>query len=165
MVHAKFLMEGFVLKRSLGVRDARKYVLVARFAWLRNFLNVLREEIRSSRTKTKVLIQLSEKKSVGVILITGRTVDQGVAIEGGKLAQAYVKAAAVCYMDPEDMKKIGVITGDIVSVKTNFGQVVLRVVKSEDTPHVGIAFVPMGPWANQVVDPNTDSIGMPSFRA
>jgi len=107
---------------------------------------------------------LSEKKSVGVILITGRTVDQGVAIEGGKLSQAYVKAAAVCYMDPEDMKKIGVITGDIVLIKTDFGQVVLRVVKSEDTPHVGVAFVPMGPWANQVVNPNTDSIGMPSFK-
>lgn len=124
---------------------------------------MLREEIGSLGTKKKVLIELSEK-SVAVVLTTGRTVDQGVAIEGGKLTQAYVKAAAVCYMDPEDMKKIGVITGDIVLVKTNFGQVILRVVKSEDTPHMGIAFVPMGPWANQVVDPNTDSIGMPSFK-
>jgi formylmethanofuran dehydrogenase subunit D len=108
-------------------------------------------------------ITLSEK-SVTVTLITGRTIDQGVALEGSKLTQAYVKAAAVCYMDPEDMKKIGVITGDIVSVKTDFGQVILRVVKSEDTPHVGIVFVPMGPWANQLVDPNTNSIGMPSFK-
>jgi formylmethanofuran dehydrogenase subunit D len=106
---------------------------------------------------------LSEK-SVDVVLITGRTVEQGVAIEGGKLSQAYVKASAVCYMDPTDMKKIGVVTGDIVSVKTNFGQIVVRVVKSEDTPHVGIAFIPMGPWANQVVDQKTDSIGMPSFK-
>ncbi|WXG45911.1 MAG: molybdopterin dinucleotide binding domain-containing protein [Candidatus Atabeyarchaeum deiterrae] len=107
---------------------------------------------------------MSEKKTVEVTLITGRTVDQGVAIEGGKLTQSYVKAAAVCYMDPNDMKKIGVITGDIVTVKTNFGQIIVRVVKSEDTPHVGIAFIPMGPWANQVVNPETDSIGMPSFR-
>jgi formylmethanofuran dehydrogenase subunit D len=67
-------------------------------------------------------------------------------------------------MDPSDMKRIGVITGDIISVKTNFGQVTVRVVKSEDAPHVGIAFIPMGPWANQVTDPNTDGIGMPSFK-
>jgi formylmethanofuran dehydrogenase subunit D len=113
--------------------------------------------------KKKESKALSEK-SVGVTLITGRTVDQGVAIEGGKLSQAYVKAAAICYMDPEDMKKIDVITGDIVLAKTAFGQVILRAVKSEDTPHVGIAFIPMGPWANQLADPNTDSIGMPSFK-
>jgi formylmethanofuran dehydrogenase subunit D len=106
---------------------------------------------------------LSEK-SVEVVIITGRTVDQGVAIEGGKLSQSYVKAAAVCYMDPNDMKRIGVITGDIITVKTNSGQVTLRVVKSEDTPHVGLAFIPMGPWANQLTNPDTDSIGMPSFK-
>jgi formylmethanofuran dehydrogenase subunit D len=106
---------------------------------------------------------LSEK-SVEVAIITGRTVDQGVALEGGKLSQSYVKAAAICYMDPNDMKKIGVITGDIVTVKTDNGQVTLRVIKSEDTPHVGLAFIPMGPWANQVVNPNTDGIGMPSFK-
>jgi formylmethanofuran dehydrogenase subunit D len=110
------------------------------------------------------LIALSEKKSVEVTLITGRTIDQGIALEGGKLSQAYVKASAVCYMDPNDMKRIGVITGDIVSVKTHFGQIIVRVVKSEDTPHVGLAFIPMGPWANQVTDYNTDSIGMPSFK-
>lgn len=104
------------------------------------------------------------EKSVEVVIITGRTVDQGVAIEGGKLSQSYVKAAAVCYMDPNDMKRIGVITGDIVNVKTNSGQVTLRVIKSEDTPHVGLAFIPMGPWANQLTNPNTDSIGMPSFK-
>jgi formylmethanofuran dehydrogenase subunit D len=110
------------------------------------------------------MVALSEKKSVEVTLITGRTIDQGVALEGGKLSQAYVKAAALCYMDPSDMKKIGVLTGDIVTVKTNFGQIVVRVVKSEDAPHIGIAFIPMGPWANQVTDYNTDSIGMPSFK-
>jgi formylmethanofuran dehydrogenase subunit D len=75
-----------------------------------------------------------------------------------------VKAAAICYMDPNDMKKIGVITGDIITVKTNSGQVTLRAVKSEDTPHVGLVFIPMGPWANQLTNPETDSIGMPSFK-
>jgi formylmethanofuran dehydrogenase subunit D len=110
------------------------------------------------------MITLSEKKSVEVTLITGRTIDQGIALEGGKLGQAYVKAAALCYMDPSDMKKIGVLTGDIVAVKTNFGEVIVRAIKSEDAPHSGIAFIPMGPWANQVTNSNTDSIGMPSFK-
>jgi len=42
--------------------------------------------------------------------------------------------------------------------------VVVKAVKSIRTPHPGIVFIPYGPWANVVVDPETHSIGMPSFK-
>ncbi|MGZ8886382.1 MAG: molybdopterin dinucleotide binding domain-containing protein, partial [Halobacteriota archaeon] len=44
------------------------------------------------------------------------------------------------------------------------GEVVVRAIKSPYGPHPGIVFIPMGPWANQVVDPETNTTGMPSYK-
>ena len=30
--------------------------------------------------------------------------------------------------------------------------------------HPGVGFIPMGPWANSIIDPNTYSTGMPTFK-
>ena len=50
------------------------------------------------------------------------------------------------------------------TVKSDFGEVVVRAIKSPYGPHPGIVFIPMGPWANQVVDPETNTTGMPSYK-
>lgn len=107
---------------------------------------------------------MAEPKRLEVSLITGRTIEQGEAIEGHKMAQGYVEAAGVVYLDPEDMKELGVWEGDVIRVETDFGSVLVAARKSPDAPHRGVAFIPMGPWANAVVNPSTDSIGMPSFK-
>ncbi len=99
-----------------------------------------------------------------VILTTGRSIAQGEAIEGGKSTEDYVKAAAICELDPVDLKKLGAKEGDTVKVTTPYGEVFLKLVKSKQSPHLGIAFVPMGPWANSVTDPGTKATGMPSFK-
>ena len=50
-----------------------------------------------------------------------------------------------------------------VSVKTEYGEVVVKIKENTGNPD-NIAFIPMGPWANAVVDPDTKGCGMPGFK-
>ncbi|MHA1229088.1 MAG: molybdopterin dinucleotide binding domain-containing protein [Candidatus Helarchaeota archaeon] len=97
-------------------------------------------------------------------LITGRTIEQGRAYEGSKLTDEMVRAGAIVELDPSDLAELDVMTGTIVTVKTEFGEVAVRAVKSPNAPHKGLAFIPMGPWANQVVNPDTTGVGTPSYK-
>jgi formylmethanofuran dehydrogenase subunit D len=58
---------------------------------------------------------------------------------------------------------LGVKDGKNVKVTTKFGSVVLRAKENTENPG-GIAFVPMGPWANAIIDPSTGGCGMPGFK-
>ena len=107
--------------------------------------------------------EVSEK--LNVTLITGRTISQGTARHGKKTQNEYVESAAICELDPEDIEKLRIKEGDTVRVKTSYGAVTVRVVISIQTPHPGIVFIPMGPWANEIIGSDTDGIGMPSFKS
>ena len=98
------------------------------------------------------------------ILNTGRTIWQGQAIESGKDLQMYVDAAAVCNMNRDQMEAMGVKDGDNIEVVSEYGDVIVKVVTAkEELPDVMI-YIPMGPWANRVIRPNTDSTATPSFK-
>ncbi|MCD1294084.1 molybdopterin dinucleotide-binding protein [Methanocella sp. CWC-04] len=97
-------------------------------------------------------------------LITGRTVWQGVAIEGHKHEDTYTKACGIIEMDVSDLKRLRVFPGQTVKVRSDHGEVIVKAVKATQGPHPGLAFIPMGPWANQVIDPKTYSTGMPHFK-
>ncbi len=98
------------------------------------------------------------------ILNTGRTIWQGQAIESGKDLQMYVDAAAVCNMNKDQMEALGVKDGDNIEVVSEYGDVIVKVVTAkEELPDVMI-YIPMGPWANRVIRPNTDSTATPSFK-
>ncbi|MFX1407092.1 MAG: molybdopterin dinucleotide binding domain-containing protein [Promethearchaeota archaeon] len=99
-----------------------------------------------------------------LILLTGRTINQGVALEGGKTTKENVRAAAICAFDKEDFKKLDCLTGTPVKVITNYGEVMVYSTISEEGPHRGIIFIPMGPWANQVVNPDSQSCGTPTYK-
>jgi formylmethanofuran dehydrogenase subunit D len=103
--------------------------------------------------------------AINVILVTGRTISQGTTREGKKKLKEYMESAAVCELDPEDLGKLGIKDGDLVRIKTSYGSVVVRAKASTQAPHSGIVFIPMGPWANEVIGSDTDSIGMPSFKS
>lgn len=107
---------------------------------------------------------MSENLKLRVTLLTGRTIEQGVGKERGKASKEYMESVSVCYMDPEDLKKLGIKEKTNVLVSTNHGSVVLKALKSLRAPHIGVIYVPYGPWANAVVNPETHSIGMPSFK-
>lgn len=104
-------------------------------------------------------------ETLKVILVTGRTISQGTAREGKKKLREYMESAAVCELDPGDLGKLGIKEGDTVRIKTNYGTVIVRAKASTQAPHQGIVFIPLGPWANEVIGSDTDSIGMPSFKS
>ena len=97
-------------------------------------------------------------------LISGRSIQQGVAIEGGKEKPAYRTAAGIIELDPSDLKKLGAWKNTNVKVTSDHGSVVVKLVETTQGPHPGLAFIPMGPWANSIIDPNTYSTGMPTFK-
>ena len=99
-----------------------------------------------------------------LILITCRTIAQGVALEGGKVSRENVRAAGICAFDKEDFKKLDCLVGTPVKVTTDFGEVLVYSTISEEGPHPGIISIPMGPWANQVVNPDSQSCGTPTYK-
>ena len=107
---------------------------------------------------------MKENQRLQVTLITGRTIEQGVGKEQGKTSKEYFESVAVCFIDPEDLEKLGIDSKANVRISTKHGSVVVKALKSRRTPHAGLIYVPYGPWANVVVDPETNSIGMPSYK-
>ena len=97
-------------------------------------------------------------------LITGRTIQQGVSMEGGKEKPAYRDACGIIELDPEDFKRLGAWRNTNVRVTSEFGSVVVKAIEATQGPHPGVAWIPMGPWANMVINPNTYSTGMPTFK-
>ncbi len=97
-----------------------------------------------------------------ITLITGRTINQGVYIEN-KTGQDYLEAAACCELNSEDIGLLGGKTGSNVRVKTEYGEVVVTLKDNDGNPD-NIGFIPMGPWANAIVDPDTKGCGMPGFK-
>ena len=95
-------------------------------------------------------------------LITGRTIKQGVHLDD-KMSDGYREAAAICEMSPAAMENINVKDGSTVLVRTEYGEVVVTARENAGNPD-DLMFIPMGPWATAVVDPDTGGIGMPGFK-
>ncbi|MDI9646565.1 MAG: molybdopterin dinucleotide binding domain-containing protein [Archaeoglobales archaeon] len=98
---------------------------------------------------------------IEVEIVTGRTLDQGATVEE-KLTEEYFKAVSYIELSEDDYGALNLKDGDRVKVKTAFGEVVVFA-KKADLPK-GVAFMPMGPYANAVIDPDTDGTGMPRFK-
>jgi len=99
-----------------------------------------------------------------VNLITGRTVWQGQAIESGKDLKMYVNAAAIAHMSDEMMVQLGVKSGENIKIIGYGGDVVVKAVNTKETLPEDTIYVPLGPWANRVVDPTLNSTAMPSYK-
>lgn len=95
-----------------------------------------------------------------VILNTGRTISQGQNVEN-KMSVSYMEATAQSELNPADMEILG--NPLTVEVTTDFGAVVVKAVVSDRNP-AGLIFIPYGPWANQLTDPDTAGCGMPGLK-
>ncbi|HEX9261371.1 MAG TPA: molybdopterin dinucleotide binding domain-containing protein [Candidatus Bathyarchaeia archaeon] len=104
------------------------------------------------------------EQKLRVTLLTGRTIEQGVAKELGKASHEYFEACSMVYLDGEDMKKLGLKEGANVLVTTPNGSVVLKAIKYPRGPTPGLIYIPYGPWANAICSDVTTTIGMPSFK-
>ena len=67
-------------------------------------------------------------------------------------------------IDPDDMEQLNIKEPSRVKITTDFGEVVVRAVKSLRAPHSKILFMPYGPWASIIMDEGTDGTGMPTLK-
>ena len=104
------------------------------------------------------------QEKLNLILLTGRTIEQGVGKESGKGTKLYFDSTTMCYMDEKDMNQLGLRNNDHVLATTKEGSVVLRAVKHPRGAMPGMIYIPYGPWANAICSNETTSIGMPSFK-
>jgi formylmethanofuran dehydrogenase subunit D len=96
------------------------------------------------------------------IMISGRTLAQGVACEN-KMSADFLTAASVCSLSQGDYQQLGLSEGKNVILKNGFGQAVLSARTDPGLP-AGVVFIPMGPWANVLVGPETGGCGTPHFK-
>jgi len=97
-------------------------------------------------------------------LITGRTVEQGCTKEHAKISGEYMMSVAICEMNAEDMKRLGVKDGGNVKISTEIGSIVVKAVKSRRIRTPGIVFIPFGPWVNAILPSDTEGTGMPLLK-
>ena len=99
-----------------------------------------------------------------VILITGRTIDQGVGKEMGKGSKEYFDSSSICVIDEADMKKLGIKSRTNVKVTSKYGDVILKATKNPYGSNPGLIFIPCGLWANAICGDETFGMGMPLFK-
>ena len=102
--------------------------------------------------------------SLKVTLLSGRTLGQAKGKVIGKFSEEYLRNVAVCELDPEDLKSLGMASGQNVKVTTKTGSVVVRAVVASQASSRGIVFMPYGPWVNMVIPSETYGTGMPSSK-
>ncbi len=99
-----------------------------------------------------------------MVVISGRTLRQGVGKEAGKTSERYRGSVSLCELHPEDIAALSIKAGDNVKVTTAYGSVVLKSASSNQFTRRGLIYIPYGPYANRLFDADTGSSGMPTFK-
>jgi len=99
-----------------------------------------------------------------VLLVTGRSLEQGVNNQRGKASKEYFETVTTLFMDQQDMEKIGVTEGTHVTINSDAGSVVLKASKYPKGSMAGIVYLPYSPWANVVNSDDTTTLGMPTCK-
>jgi formylmethanofuran dehydrogenase subunit D len=101
---------------------------------------------------------------IKVNLITGRSLLQGMSKEQGKITKRYMDAVSICEIHPKDIEALGIKPNTNVKVTTKFGSVVVKAVTAVSIAEPGKIFIPYGPYAAIVIDYDTSSSGMPTYK-
>ena len=100
---------------------------------------------------------------LSLILTTGRTLKQGISMEIGKLEPSYSVETGQVFIDKTDAEKLAITKEDLLEIISENGEVILPCTITKEH-HPGIAFIPIGPFANRLVGSQTNGTGMPSFK-
>lgn len=95
-------------------------------------------------------------------MISGRTLNQGTSTEA-KMGLAFGEETSTCALSEDDLSVMGLSGGGNVLIASPFGREVLRIRADKGLPS-GMVFIPMGPWANSLVGPDTYGCGMPNYK-
>ena len=80
----------------------------------------------------------------------------------GKDSEEYQELTNTMTMAPEDMAEIGLVEGQVASVRTEFGET-LFICQAGKVP-LGMIFVPYGPPTCKLMGGDTDGTGMPTSK-
>jgi formylmethanofuran dehydrogenase subunit D len=99
------------------------------------------------------------------ILIPGRTSRQGTTLNEGKFSAGYVEETATVQMNPDDMARLALKTGDRVRLRSDQGEVAVacQAAKAGDLPP-GLLFLPYGDASSRLMAGDTQGTGMPNSK-
>jgi formylmethanofuran dehydrogenase subunit D len=99
------------------------------------------------------------------ILIPGRTARQGTSLNEGKLKKEYLEETSTLLMNPDDLARLGLKTGDRVRLRSEQGQVEMpcQATKAGDLPS-GLLFLPYGDLSSRLMGGDTHGTGMPNSK-
>lgn len=100
--------------------------------------------------------------SISGLLITVRTVRQGVTMVSGKLNPEYQEETSTLEINPGELAALGLAPGQRARLISPFGEVTVICRPAEVPP--GLFFLPLGPAANQVIGAGTHGTGVPDFK-
>jgi formylmethanofuran dehydrogenase subunit D len=92
----------------------------------------------------------------------GRTSKQGQQINVGKDHAEYQAIVTTLTMHANDMKEVGVASGDSVRVRSESGEALFQC--REGKIPEGMIFVPYGPPTCRLMGQTTDGTGMPTSK-
>ena len=99
---------------------------------------------------------------LSLILISGRSIKQGVGISAGKDRPEYREATHIIELNPSDMERSGLKDGALVRIQSRYGQIDAACRRS-DVPE-GLAFMAFGSAYNRLVGGETYASGMPDSK-
>lgn len=98
------------------------------------------------------------------VLIPGRSSRQGVTLNEGKYTDGYLDETSTLRMNPEDMQRMGVSTGDEVRMWNDVGEVVVPCLDAKEECPEGLVFICYGDKSSQLMGGETHGSGMPDSK-
>lgn len=97
------------------------------------------------------------------ILITGRTIKQGMASVSGKNNENYRNATSYVEISRSVLDKFNIKENDYVILESDSGKIEVKC-KAADLED-DIVFMPYGPTANELIGTDTGGTGMPNSKS
>lgn len=99
------------------------------------------------------------------ILIPGRTSKQGCGISEGKFNSSYQSEITTLQVNPSDMKRLGLESGDTVRLTSDSGEITVAVkpAAADELPP-GLLFIAYGDLSSKLMGGETHGSGMPTSK-
>lgn len=98
------------------------------------------------------------------ILIPGRSSRQGVTLNEGKYTEGYLDETSTLRMNPDDMQRLGLKTGDEIRMWNDMGEVVVPCLDAKDECPEGLVFICYGDKSSRLMAGETHGSGMPDSK-
>ena len=98
------------------------------------------------------------------ILIPGRTSRQGTSLNEGKYTDEYQAEITTLLINPADMKRLGLVEGDVVRMWNEVGEVRVPCKSAKDECPPGLLFISYGDRSSRLMGGETHGSGMPDSK-